>query len=90
MITDQPVSTFGHIYRNALYNHLKHMGDLLKLQRQARMEDISTVAAAINIRPEILQQIENGEHDFRLITLYALCEYYGVDRNLVIGPWRTR
>ena len=89
MITEHPVSTFGHIYRKALYSHLKHMGNMLRMLRQARGEEISTVAAAINIRPKVLEQIENGEHDFRIKTLYALCDHYKVDEKLVVGPWRT-
>lgn len=79
------VSTFGHIYQRALKSHLRRMGSMLALLRKTRREDIDTVAAAINIRPEILEKIENGEHDFRVRTFFAICDYYKVDLESVVG-----
>lgn len=61
------------------------MGATLSLLRQSRQEDIETVAAAINLRPEILEQIENGEHDFRFKTLFALSKYYNVEADSIFG-----
>lgn len=85
MITSYPVSTFGHIYQNALQAQLQKMGSMLCLIRKARQEDVNIVAAAIRLRPEILEKIENGQHDLRLKTLFALCEYYNVDVESVVG-----
>ena len=85
MITSYPASTFGNIYRQALQSQLQKMGTTLSMLRKARQENINYVAAAINLRPEILQQIENGQHDFRFRTLFALCEYYNVDVESIVG-----
>lgn len=85
MITSYEISTFGHIYQKALHVQLKKMGKTLNIPRRARREEIVDVAAAINIKPEILQKIENGEHDFRVKTLFALCDYYNVDHASIVG-----
>ncbi len=79
------VSTFGHIYQNALRSHLQKMGNTLQLLRKARQENLETVAAVINIRPEILEKIETGEHDMRIKTLFALCDYYNIDGKDLVG-----
>jgi hypothetical protein len=84
-MTTHPVSTFGHIYHKALLAQLKIMGRNFNLIRKARQEDINSVATAINIRPEILEKIENGEHDFRIKTLFALCDYYNVGHSSIVG-----
>ena len=94
--TYQPVSTFGHIYNKALSNHLKKIGNTLNMLRKARREDIHTVTAEVNIRPEILEKIEKGEHDFRINTFLTLCDYFNIDHQSLIGkgegwlPSRTR
>lgn len=85
MIKSYPASTFGHIYHKALEVQLQKMGNMLSLMRKARREDIETVATAINIRPEVLEKIENGEQDFRVRTLFALCDYYNIDEKSIIG-----
>jgi transcriptional regulator with XRE-family HTH domain len=85
MKTSYPASTFGNMYRQALQSQLQKMGTTLSLLRKTRQEDIDSVAAAINLRPEILQQIENGRHDFRFKTLFALCEYYNIDIESIVG-----
>lgn len=85
MIPTYPVSTFGHIYQKALRVHLHKMGSTLCLLRKARREDIQTVAAAIKIRPELLEKIEAGEHDLRIKTLFALCDYYNIEEKDVVG-----
>jgi hypothetical protein len=79
------VSTFGHIYQRALQAQLKKMGNTLHLLRKTRQDDINTVAAAINIRPEVLEKIETGQHDMRIKTLFVLCEYYDIDEMLIVG-----
>lgn len=84
MLTYQPVSTFGDIYNKALTNHLKKIGSTLNMLRKARREDIHTVAAEINIGPEILEKIESGEHDFRINTFSALCDYYDIDHQSLV------
>lgn len=85
MITSYPVSTFGHIYHKALEAQLQKMGSALYLIRKTRQEDINLVAAAIDLRPEILEKIEHGQHDPRIKTLFALCEYYNVDVESIVG-----
>lgn len=85
MITLSPASTFGHLYRHALQTQLQNIGSTFCLLRKSRQEDINSVAAAINLRPEVLEQIENGEHDFRFKTLFALCEYYNIEVESIVG-----
>lgn len=85
MIKSYPVSTFSHIYHKALQVQLQKMGNTLNLLRKTRREEINCVATAINLRPEILEKIENGQHDFRIKTLFALCNYYNVDVESIIG-----
>lgn len=85
MITSYPASTFGHIYQTALQAQLQKMGSALCLIRKARQEDVDLVAAAIDLRPDILEKIETGQHDVRLKTLFALCEYYNVDVESILG-----
>jgi transcriptional regulator with XRE-family HTH domain len=85
MKTEYSVSTFGHIYQKALQSQLEKMGKMLNILRRARREDLTTVAAEINIRPEILERIEKGEHDFRIETLFALCDYYNADLESIVG-----
>lgn len=79
------VSTFGHIYHKALQSQLKKIGSSLTFLRNTRHEDVDRVAAAINLRPDTLQQIEDGKQDFRIKTLFALCEYHKVDIESMIG-----
>ena len=85
MISSYPVSTFSHIYQKALRSQLQKMGSTLHLLRKARQEEIDAVAPAINIRPEVLQKIESGEHDLRIKTLFALCDYYNIDGKELVG-----
>lgn len=85
MRNSNPASTFGNMYRQALQTQLEKMGETFTMLRKARQEDIGTVATAINLRPEILEQIENGKHDFRFKTLFALCDYYNVDVESIMG-----
>jgi transcriptional regulator with XRE-family HTH domain len=85
MITSYPASTFGNIYRQALQVQLKRMGTKFSLLREARKESINSVAAAVGLRPEILDQIENGKHDLRFKTFFALCDYYKIEIDSLIG-----
>lgn len=85
MKTTHPASTFGAIYQKALQSQLKKMGSRLTALRIARREQITSVAAAVNLRPEILELIENGEHNIRIKTLFALCGYYDIDAETLIG-----
>jgi DNA-binding XRE family transcriptional regulator len=80
-----PASTFGHIYQKALQSHLKNIGSTLSLMRRIRRKDINDVAAAIKLRPETLLQIEDGKLDFRVKTLFALCDYYEIDIDKVVS-----
>jgi transcriptional regulator with XRE-family HTH domain len=85
MITSFPASTFGNIYRQALQTQLKKMGTKFSLLREARRESINSVAAAVGLRPEILEQLENGKHDFRFKTFFALCDYYKIEIESIVG-----
>lgn len=85
MINKYPVSTFGHIYEKALHSHLRKIGHMLSVVRKARHEDIESVAAAVNLRPEVLQQIEEGQHNARVATLYSLCDYYEIEIELIVS-----
>lgn len=61
------------------------MGTKFNLLREARKESINSVATAVSLRPEILEQIENGKHDFRFKTFFALCDYYKIEIESIIG-----
>lgn len=83
--SSQPASTFGHIYQQALQLQLKKIGQNLAELRKARRKDVETVAIAVNLRTDLLLRIENGQHDFRLKTLFALCDYYNVDFESIVN-----
>lgn len=85
ILSSYPASTFGSIYHQAFQSQLQRIGNTLRLLRQSRREETEVVAAAVNLRPEILERIENGQHNFRLKTLLALAEYYNIDAEMVIG-----
>lgn len=85
MIIVHVVSTFSQIYDQALRSQLKKTGSALSLLRKARKEEVNTVATAVNLQPKVLQQIENGEHDCQVKTIFALCDYYNVDIESVVG-----
>jgi|GEM_PF-1417981 len=58
---------------------LKKLGNNLRRLRLERKLDIDTVAAAINITPEMLQKLEDGLYpDCEMLVLFDLAEYYGV------------
>lgn len=76
---------FGSIYQKAMKSQLKQIGSNLSLLRKARNEEIGTVANAIDLAPGVLEQIEMGSCDFRLQTLFALCDYYYTDLQSVVG-----
>lgn len=82
--SSQPASTFGHIYQHALQLQLEIIGKHLAELRRSRRKDVETVANALNIRPGVLLRIENGQQDFRLKTLFALCDYYNADLESII------
>jgi transcriptional regulator with XRE-family HTH domain len=84
-LTSYPASTFGNIYHQALQSQLPKIGHNLRNLRKVRHLDIQTVAEAINLRPGILQQIENGQHNFRLKTLFALCDYYNTNPETIVN-----
>lgn len=80
-----PPSSFGQIYHQALQSHLQIIGRNLAELRKAHRKDVETVATAVNIRPDVLLRIESGQHDFRLKTLYALCDYYNVGLEPIVN-----
>jgi transcriptional regulator with XRE-family HTH domain len=83
--TSLPPSTFGQIYQRSLQAHLHLIGRNLAELRKACRKDVITVAEAVNIRSDVLLRIESGEHDFRLKTLYALCDYYKVGLEPIVN-----
>ena len=83
--SSQPSSTFGHIYQKALQSQLKKIGQNLAELRKARRKDVETVAIAVNLRPDVLLRIENGQQDFRVKTLFALCDYYNIDFESIVN-----
>jgi transcriptional regulator with XRE-family HTH domain len=72
-------STLGQLYQQSLQLHLQKIGWNLAELRKARRKDVETVAAVVNVRTDVLLRIESGQHDFRLKTLFALCDYYNVE-----------
>ena len=80
-----PAYNFGSIYKKAMGSQLQKIGCNLAALRKARNEDISTVAKVVNLAPGLLEQIESGRYDFRLKTLFALCEYYNTDLDSVVS-----
>lgn len=80
-----PLSTIGQIYQQSFQTHLQKIGQNLYELRIARRKDIETVVAAVNIRPDVLIRIESGQHDARIKTIYALCDYYKVALEPVVN-----
>lgn len=78
-------ATFGQIYHQALQSHLQLIGRNLADLRKACRKDVETVATAVNVRSDVLLRIESGQHDFRLKTLYALCDYYNVGLEPIVN-----
>jgi transcriptional regulator with XRE-family HTH domain len=74
-----PASTFAQIYQTALQSQLQKIGSNLASFRHASHKDVQSVAEAVNLRPEILLRIESGQHNFRIKTLVALCDYYNIN-----------
>lgn len=60
------------------HKFLMALGKNLYSLRIGKKKDLATVAAAMQITPRLLDQIEKGEHDCDLILFFDLCEYYGV------------
>lgn len=85
MKTKLATTTFGQVYQRSLQPTLQVMGNNFNLLRKGRQQDIDAVAAAVNVSPEILDQIEKGEHDPNIKTLFALCDYYEVAIESVVG-----
>lgn len=76
---------FGSIYQKSMKSQLKQIGRNLSALRKARNEDIGNVANAVKLAPGILDQIEVGSCDFQVKTLFALCDYFEVDLESVVG-----
>lgn len=78
-------TNFGSIYQHALKSKLKEIGANLAALRNARNENISTVANVVQVAPDVLQSIEDGKLDFQLQILFDLCDYYGAEVQPVLG-----
>jgi transcriptional regulator with XRE-family HTH domain len=69
-------STFGNVYEQAMQTQFQIIGYNLSQLRKSRDETIELVANAVNLQPGVLENIEKGEHDFKLHVLFNLCNYY--------------
>jgi hypothetical protein len=81
----RPVVKFGSIYQKAMQSQLQQIGSNLAAFRKARNEDINTVSDVVDLAPGVLEQIECGNCDFQLKTLFALCDYYDTKLESVVG-----
>jgi transcriptional regulator with XRE-family HTH domain len=61
-----------------LTNAQKIVGERLRLMREAMMKSINEAATDAGIAPKTLSKIEDGEVDFRILTLRKLCKAYNV------------
>jgi transcriptional regulator with XRE-family HTH domain len=62
-----------------LNDFLETIGRNLRKLRNARKESIETVAAAIQISPDLLNKIEKGIcPNCKMGVLFGLCDYYKV------------
>jgi transcriptional regulator with XRE-family HTH domain len=84
-INSYPASTFAQIYHIALQSQLQKIGSNLAALRLASRKDVQSVADAINLRPDTLLKIESGQHNFRIKTLEALCDYYNIQIESIIN-----
>ncbi|OKS89653.1 helix-turn-helix domain-containing protein [Mucilaginibacter polytrichastri] len=57
---------------------LRTIGKNLFTIRTDKKEEIKSVASALEIKPEIIEKIENGMHELPLIILVKLCNHYNV------------
>jgi DNA-binding Xre family transcriptional regulator len=65
--------------KKSLEDFTKTIGKNLYRLRKARKENIETVAAAIQISPDLLNKIETGKYPkCKMGILFGLCDYYGV------------
>lgn len=69
-------STFGNVYQQAMQTQLQIIGSTLSQLRKSRDETIELVANAVNLQSSVLENIEKGNHDFKLHVLFNLCNYY--------------
>jgi hypothetical protein len=60
------------------HKFLMALGKNLYSLRIGQKKDLDTVASALRITPQLLDEIEKGNHDCDLILFFDLCEYYGV------------
>jgi hypothetical protein len=84
-VSAKPAVNFGSIYQRALKSKLKEIGANLAALRNARNENIPTVANLVQVAPGVLQSIEDGNLDFQLQILFDLCDYYGAELQSVLG-----
>ena len=59
-------------------NARKVVGDRLRLAREAMNKTIKDLGIEAGIDPKALQEIENGNVDFRILTIPKLCRAYKV------------
>jgi DNA-binding XRE family transcriptional regulator len=65
---------------------LKKVGENLRGLRNSRGLSIDTVAKAVNLSPQLLQQLEEGLYpECRLETIFDLIDYFGVSGEDIFG-----
>ena len=65
---------------------LKKVGDNLRKLRNDRGLSIDTVAKAVKLSPQLLQQLEEGTYpECTLETIFDLIDYFGVSGEDVFG-----
>jgi DNA-binding XRE family transcriptional regulator len=57
---------------------LKTIGRNLSKIRSDKDEEIKVVSNAIEVKPEVIEKIENGLHELPLTILIKLCNHYNV------------
>jgi DNA-binding XRE family transcriptional regulator len=65
---------------------LKKVGENLRSLRNSRGLSVDTVAKAVNLSPQLLQQLEEGLYpECRMETIFDLIEYFGVSGEEIFG-----
>jgi transcriptional regulator with XRE-family HTH domain len=63
---------------------LIHIGKRLKSLRLAANMEIKSAAKSLSISAKRLEDIENGERNFRLDLFVKMCDFYGADVHKVL------
>ena len=61
------------------------IGERLKLLRERDNVTQKALAKYLNTTQQVYSRYETGKHDMKLFHIVALCEYYGVSADYVLG-----